>query len=100
MLFPKALCAYAAQRGLFPMLPLVQRRGRSRILPLLLAATMMALPTFAQQFATVNITVHDPSGSAVTNARVSVRNVETGVSRTEVSDKLGMVAVPGLAAGQ
>lgn len=59
----------------------------------------MSLPSAAQQFATLNLTIHDPSGSLVVQAKASVRSVETGILRTETSDRLGMVVFPGLAAG-
>ena len=71
-----------------------------RVLSLLLFATAAALPSIAQQFATLNLTIDDPSGSVIAQAKVSVRNVDTGVLRTGVSDKLGLVVVPGLTAGQ
>jgi hypothetical protein len=81
------------------MLAPVHRRYGLRVLSLLLFATLMAYPSFGQQFATLNLTIDDPSGSVITQARVSVRNVDTGVLRTGVSDKLGLVVVPGLPAG-
>ena len=60
----------------------------------------MALPSLAQKFATLDLTIDNPSGSVIAQARVSVRNVDTGVLRTGVSDRLGLVVVPGLTAGQ
>ncbi len=69
------------------------------ILPLLLAAAI-ASPLVAQQFATLNITVVDPSGSAVPLAKITVRNVDTGVLRNVDSGKSGTTAIPGLPAGQ
>ena len=69
------------------------------VLLLLLAAAGISR-SFGQQFATLNLTVKDPSGSAVAQAKVSVRNVDTGVVRTEDSDKAGIAVVPGLAAGR
>jgi hypothetical protein len=57
-------------------------------------------PLFAQQFATLNLTVTDPSGSVVPQAKVSVQNTDTGALRTAVSDNRGLVEVPGLPAGQ
>jgi hypothetical protein len=55
---------------------------------------------FAQQFATLNLSVADPAGSMVQSATVSVRNNETGVLRTEATDKLGLAVIPGLPAGE
>lgn len=75
--------------------------GRAiRFIPLILLAITAALPLHGQQFATLNLTVADPAGSVVTQANVSVRNVDTGVVRTGVSDKLGLISIPGLPAGE
>ncbi|MDW5267685.1 MULTISPECIES: TonB-dependent receptor [Acidobacteriaceae] len=63
---------------------------------LILAA---ASPLMAQQFATLHVTVLDPSESVVSQAEVSLRNTDTGVLRTVLSDRLGLVEIPGLAAG-
>jgi len=64
---------------------------------LLLAAA--AVPIFAQQFATLNLTIADPAGNVIAKAGASVRNVDTGVVRTGVSDTLGLAVIPGLPAG-
>lgn len=66
----------------------------------LLLLVVAAPPLFAQQFATLNITIADPAASVIPQASVSVRNVDTGVVRTGVSDKLGLTVIPGLAAGE
>lgn len=55
---------------------------------------------FAQQFATLNVTVVDPSGSALPLAKVSASNIDTGFVRTEDTDKSGVAVVPGLPAGK
>jgi len=68
------------------------------LLLMLMAAACPSL--FGQQFATLNLTVTDPAGSVITQAKVSVRNVDTGVVRTGVSDKLGVAVIPGLQAGE
>jgi len=78
--------------------PLARRIGL-RFLSLLFLVILIVRPSFGQQFATLNLTIDDPSGSVIAQARVSVRNVDTGVLRTGVSDKLGIVVVPGLSAG-
>lgn len=54
---------------------------------------------FAQQFASLNVTVEDPSGSAIPQATVTLRSVETGVKRNEVSGADGRAVFAGLAAG-
>jgi hypothetical protein len=48
----------------------------------------------------LNLTVTDPSGSVVPQAKVSIQNTDTGVLRTALSDNRGLVEVPGLPAGQ
>ncbi len=70
-----------------------------RVVLLLLMSAAAISPSFGQQFATLNITVLDPSGGAVPQAKVSVRNVDTGVVRNADSGKTGTTVVPGLAAG-
>jgi hypothetical protein len=71
---------------------------RLLLLLLLMAAGSSAL--FGQEFATLNLTVADPSGGVIAQANVSLRNVDTGVVRSGVSDKLGLTVISGLPAGQ
>src|SRR3984893_693786 len=54
----------------------------------------------AQQLATLNITVTDPSGSVISQARVTVRNLETDGKRTDFSSVTGVAVIPGLPAGK
>ena len=75
-------------------------RSAPYLLLLLLIATAGSSTMFSQQFATLNLTVTDPSGSVIGQANVSVRNVDTGAIRTGVSDKLGDAVIPGLPAGE
>ncbi len=65
---------------------------------LLLAAA--TAPAFAQQFATLDVTVTDPSGSAVALAKIAARNLDTGAVRYGGSGKTGTAVIPGLPAGQ
>jgi hypothetical protein len=67
---------------------------------LLLVALTAFCSSFAQQFATLNITVVDPSAAAVALAKITVRNIDTGVIRNGESDKTGTLVIPGLPAGQ
>lgn len=53
----------------------------------------------AQQFASLNLQIVDPSGAAVARARVSIRNVDTGIERVTESDASGLATVQGLVAG-
>ena len=74
---------------------------RSLRLCLLLLLAMAGPSTLlAQQFATLNLTIADPSGSVIPNANVTARSVDTGAVRTGVSDRLGLTVIPGLAAGE
>jgi len=72
----------------------------NRFILLSLLATVGSSTLFSQHFATVNLTVADPAGKVIAGANVSVRNVDTGVVRTGVSDKLGLAAISGLPAGE
>jgi hypothetical protein len=67
---------------------------------LFLLLAMAITPAFAQQFATLKLTVADPSGGVIPQAKVTVRNVDTGVARNMTSDANGTVSIPGLPAGQ
>lgn len=50
--------------------------------------------------ATISGSVHDPSGSAVTNAAVTVMNPDTGAKQDAVTDAEGKFSVSGDGAGQ
>ena len=84
------LCALPAQSRL---------RQAIRFFPLMTFMLAFTLPLHSQQFATLNLTVADPTGSVVSQANISVRNVDTGVVRTGISDRLGQTVIPGLPAG-
>jgi len=88
-----------ARRSL-PMRARVSCNTAHRFLLLLLAITAASSALFGQEFATLNLTVADPAGAVIARANVSVRNVDTGVVRTAVSDKLGLTVISGLPAGQ
>jgi hypothetical protein len=66
---------------------------------LILFAAVAASAASGQQFATLTVTVVDPSGSSVAQAKVSARNTDTGVIREGISDKAGSAVIPGLVAG-
>ena len=93
-----SLCGHALRAN--HMRALVLHRSARRFLFLLLLVAAGSSPLFSQQFATLNLTIADPSGRVVAQANVSVRNVDTGVVRTGVSDKLGSTVISGLPAGQ
>lgn len=45
-------------------------------------------------------TVTDPTGAAIANARVALKNVNTGATRTSPTNQSGVYAFPGLPTGQ
>ncbi len=96
MIHPQLRSALNRMRIVFP----ARRFPALRPLSSLVMALACASPLFCQQFATINVSITDPSGSAVPQAKVSVRNVDTGVVRNEDSGKTGTTVVPGLSAGQ
>jgi Carboxypeptidase regulatory-like domain len=63
-------------------------------------ALQSATQLCAQQLATLNVTVSDPSGSVISQARVSLRNLETDEKRTDFSSVTGVAVIPGLPAGK
>jgi hypothetical protein len=95
-----ALPLHDRLRQAIQMLTRLLHNSARRSLSLFLLLAASASPLFGQQFATLNLTVADPAGSVIGQANVSVRNVDTGMVRTGVSDKLGLTVIPGLQAGQ
>ena len=66
------LCTFSALR---------RSRIALRMLSSLLLVFAVAAPSFGQQFATLNLTVADPAGSVIRQAKVSVRSVDIGVTQ-------------------
>jgi hypothetical protein len=62
-------------------------------------ALLFSSHLFAQQLATLNVTIADPSGRVISRARVAVRNIDTGAKRTDLSSEAGIAVIPGLPAG-
>ncbi len=60
---------------------------------------LQAIGLHAQQLATLNISSVDPSGAAIPQAQVTLKNSSTSVTRSESSDGAGLVVLPGLPAG-
>ncbi|HZC43359.1 MAG TPA: carboxypeptidase-like regulatory domain-containing protein, partial [Acidobacteriaceae bacterium] len=73
-------------------------------LPALLVffALMSPFPHLLAQVvgATLSGTIQDASGAAIVDARVTIRNLETGAVRTLVSDAAGTYSAPSLAVGR
>src|SRR5580765_429650 len=63
------------------------------------AAIAMATPAWAQSTGAIQGNITDAQGSVVPGTTVTVRNVETGVERSVVSDASGDYLAPSLAPG-
>jgi Carboxypeptidase regulatory-like domain len=71
------------------------------LLPLLVWMVMAAFPAHAQiTTATLNGAVTDPTGATVPEASVTVTNVDTGVSRTTVTNQAGEYSMPAIEPGK
>lgn len=68
-----------------------------RIVPLVFLFSCAGL--YAQQLASLNVTVSDPSGSVVPSGTVSIANVGTGVERTSLTDRHGVATLAALPPG-
>ena len=67
---------------------------------MLLAAMICALPARAQTSASIKGVVTDASGASVAGANVTAKNVETGATRSAVSDDAGRFIVLSLMIGE
>ena len=67
---------------------------------LFLALLIASAPVLAQTAGTLSGTVTGPSGVAVSNARVSVKNLATGQSTEAQTDSAGVYTVPNPAPGE
>src|SRR5687768_16218386 len=74
------------------------KQGR-RLLALAVFLPMLAGLTWAQVTATIRGSVKDNSGAVVPGATITVRHVETGLTRTVDSDDAGNYRLPGLPVG-
>ncbi|MFN7945459.1 MAG: carboxypeptidase regulatory-like domain-containing protein [Blastocatellia bacterium] len=71
----------------------------TQLLFLTLLSGFATLTALAQSNATLQGTVTDPSGSAVTNATIIVRNTATGLERTVQTDSAGSYQIAALPPG-
>jgi hypothetical protein len=74
-------------------------RNFPRIFFLVAIVAASSLPLLAQQFATLNVIVTDPSGKLVPNARVALKSTDTGVTRSQIADRAGLAVLTALTAG-
>ena len=68
---------------------------KSPLLFVLFGASVLS----AQQLATLNVTVTDPTGGVVSNANVTLNNQSTGIIRNQSADRLGLAVLTALSAG-
>ncbi|MBI3279663.1 MAG: carboxypeptidase regulatory-like domain-containing protein, partial [Acidobacteria bacterium] len=71
----------------------------ARVAALLSAAALLAGISPAQTTSTIAGTVRDQTGGVVAGATVTVRQAQTGLVRTEISDQEGRFVVPALPVG-
>ncbi len=60
---------------------------------------LLSLTSFAQQLATLRVTVNDQTGALLPGAEVTVTNVATEAKRSATAGENGVVVLPSLAAG-
>src|SRR5277367_2629405 len=64
-----------------------------------LCLSVTALTLFGQSTGAIQGTVTDPSGAAVPNASVTVKDPSHGVDRTQATDSAGIYYIPSLPVG-
>ncbi|MGH9326574.1 MAG: carboxypeptidase-like regulatory domain-containing protein, partial [Terriglobia bacterium] len=75
-------------------------RVRSVFFLLVLAVGFVAVKGKAQMlFGTISGTVTDPSGAVIPNARITIKNNATGVTRATTTNARGVYNAPGLSPG-
>ncbi len=70
-----------------------------RVIRGLFAATLIAFPSLAQVSAGLSGTVIDQTGASVSSARVTVRNIDQGTERTNLTDTAGRYEFGSLSVG-
>jgi len=69
------------------------------LLRILSVAIFAAGVVHAQQLATLNVTVSDPSGRVIEGANISVDNASMGIARSQPTNRAGLAVLTALAAG-
>src|SRR5207249_6677013 len=83
----------------------VDRGGRmsrsfaSSLLNFVLLVTFAHCGLFAQDLATLKLTVTDPTGAVIPGVNVTATNSQTGAKRTDITESHGLSVIPGLAPG-
>src|SRR3979411_2983030 len=71
-----------------------------RVYAMLTLALLLSTPVYAQvSGATLAGTVRDASGAVITNAKVSIKNTATDVTRDVTTDSAGVYSAPNLLPG-
>src|SRR4051812_18672297 len=70
-----------------------------RILPAFALLALLALPVIAALTGDLHGTILDPNGAVVEGAKITIRNVATGIVRTATSDSRGEFATLQLEVG-
>src|SRR5229473_5979222 len=60
---------------------------------------LLSSNVFAQQLATLKVTVTDPSGAVIPGATITLKNTQTGVNRNDVTESHGLSVIPGIPPG-
>jgi hypothetical protein len=72
---------------------------KTRLVALAILCLVLCLPGFGQTFGDISGEVRDASGAVVSGATVTVRNVNTGATRTIQSNASGVYSFPSLVPG-
>jgi len=72
---------------------------RTKLLPLFLCALALSTLAFGQTLGTINGVVTDPSGSALVDAKMTVTNPQTNLTRSTISNSDGNYSFPDLPPG-
>ena len=75
------------------------RRTSLRLLGVALALVLLSALLAGQELATLRVTVQDQTGAVIPGATVSLKNTQTGVLRTDITESHGLSVIPGLAPG-
>jgi len=65
----------------------------------LLACLSFSLNALGQELATLKVTVNDQTGAVIPGANITLRNLETGARRSDISESHGLSVIPGIPPG-
>ncbi len=73
--------------------------GKTKLLIVLLALAVFAIPALSQSNSSLNGTVTDPSGAVIPGATIEITNVATGAVMTTESNEVGVYRFPQVVPG-